>query len=443
MSFLGGFLDSGSGGGFGGGSTYGLPGIPVPGGTSTSSSSPWWLPLVGVGVNAGTSILSGILASNAAGNAASTQAQAAQAAAALQYQASQNALGFAKQVYGDQQKQLQPWIQAGTGAVANLAYLLGIPMPQAAQVAAQNPQLAQAASVGGQNAVSGTPVGDATNPNGTVQAGLEGQGGFNQSLRNFQSYYGGARPVNADASVGGMQRPNATTGGPLQPGIMQDVPERQPGVISANTLSPSSSTVPDTSVPNSGTSGTANLSSLVNPSLGGFGSLMHPYGQTFTAPTNVTEQNDPGFQFRLAEGQKALERSAAAKGGLLNGGTSKALNAYAQDYASNEYQNVYNRALGEYQQNYNIFQQNQANQFNRLAALSGIGQTSAGQLNSAGQNYANNAGNLIIGGANAQAQGLNNAAAARASGYYQGANALTGTLGALGNLASLATGLKY
>src|SRR5262249_15311890 len=126
----------------------------------------------------------------------------------------------------------------------------------------------------------------------------------------------------------------------------------------------------------------------------GFGSLMQPFGEQFAAPTDVTEQNDPGFQFRLKQGQQALERSAAARGSLLTGGTMKDLTNYAQDYASNEYNNVYNRAMGEYLNRYNIFKQNQNDQFNRLAALSGIGQTSTSQLMGAGQNAASNVGNL-------------------------------------------------
>lgn len=68
----------------------------------------------------------------------------------------------------------------------------------------------------------------------------------------------------------------------------------------------------------------------------------------FTAPTGVDEQNDPGYQFRLNQGNQALNRSAASKGTLLSGGTQKALARYNQDYASNEFQGVYNRALSTY-----------------------------------------------------------------------------------------------
>ena len=139
----------------------------------------------------------------------------------------------------------------------------------------------------------------------------------------------------------------------------------------------------------------------------------------FVPPDAITEQNDPGFQAREQLGQEALERSAAAKGTLLTGGTLKDTEQFAQDYASNEYANVYSRALGEYQQAYNIFNQQQTNQFNRLASLAGLGQTAAGQLTSAagqfgatGANLLTNIGNSqaagIVGSANAYGTGLSN-----------------------------------
>lgn len=156
---------------------------------------------------------------------------------------------------------------------------------------------------------------------------------------------------------------------------------------------------------NAGQGAIGQLSTLTGPG----GALMQPYGQTFTAPTDVTEQNDPGFQFRLQQGQQALERSAAAKGGLLSGGTVKAEQRYAQDYASNEYQNVYNRALTEYQQAYNIFQNDQANQYARLLGVAGLGQSSAVNAGNALVGIGNAQGAASVGGANAWAGGLQGA----------------------------------
>jgi hypothetical protein len=130
--------------------------------------------------------------------------------------------------------------------------------------------------------------------------------------------------------------------------------------------------------------------------------------------TNQQMYQDPGYAFRLAEGQKALDRSAAARGGLISGGALKAAGRYGQDMASQEYQNAYNRALTGY--NTDVARENQL--YNRQAALAGIGQTATSQTAQAGQNYATNVGNLMTG-----------SAAAQAAGQVGQANALTGGLG--------------
>jgi hypothetical protein len=116
---------------------------------------------------------------------------------------------------------------------------------------------------------------------------------------------------------------------------------------------------------------------------------------------------DPGYAFRLSEGQKALDRSAAARGGLISGAALKAATRYGQDMGSQEYQNAFNR-----------YQIERNAQLAPLQSLAGVGQTTAQQLGQAGQNYATNAGNMITGGA-----------AANAAGQVGAANALTGGLG--------------
>jgi len=89
----------------------------------------------------------------------------------------------------------------------------------------------------------------------------------------------------------------------------------------------------------------------------------------FKAPDQLTLENDPGYQARLKLGSDALERSAAAKGTLLTGGTLKDLNQFAQDYGSNEFQNVFNRSLQDYGTNRgNAFQNYQTNYQNALDA---------------------------------------------------------------------------
>jgi hypothetical protein len=113
-------------------------------------------------------------------------------------------------------------------------------------------------------------------------------------------------------------------------------------------------------------------------------------------------QADPGYGFRLSEGQKALDRQAAARGGLISGGALKAAQRYGQEMGSQEYTNAFNR-----------YQTERQARLNPLQSLAGMAQTSTGQLGQAGQTMATNVGEA--GAAAAQA---------RASGYLGGANAL-------------------
>jgi hypothetical protein len=118
-------------------------------------------------------------------------------------------------------------------------------------------------------------------------------------------------------------------------------------------------------------------------------------------------QADPGYGFRMSEGMKALERSAAARGGLLSGGMLKGIQRFGQDLGSQEYSNAFNR-----------YQTERAARLQPLQSLAGVGQTTAQQIGEAGMRTAANVGETLTSGA-----------AARASGYVGGANALTQGLG--------------
>jgi hypothetical protein len=125
-------------------------------------------------------------------------------------------------------------------------------------------------------------------------------------------------------------------------------------------------------------------------------------------PFGMTQfQADPGYGFRFDQGQKALERSAAARGGLISGNTGGALQQFGQGLASQEYQNAFNRYQAERQA-----------RLGPLQSLAGVGQTSINALGQAGQNYASGMGEAI--GAGGQA---------RASGYMGAANAISGGIG--------------
>jgi len=132
----------------------------------------------------------------------------------------------------------------------------------------------------------------------------------------------------------------------------------------------------------------------------GVNALARMQGSEFAQPSAFTfgpgaYQADPGYAFRLSEGQKALDRQAAARGGLISGGALKAATRYGQEMGSQEYSNAYNRALTGY--NANVARSDTG--YNRLAGLAGVGQAATNQigaagqaLGAAGQSYATGAG---------------------------------------------------
>jgi hypothetical protein len=132
-----------------------------------------------------------------------------------------------------------------------------------------------------------------------------------------------------------------------------------------------------------------------------------PLATEYTPFSMAQFQADPGYGFRMSEGMKALERGAAARGGLLSGATLKGIQRFGQDLASQEYTNAFNR-----------YQTERAARLQPLQSLAGVGQTTAQQIGEAGMRTAQNVGDTLTSGA-----------AARASGYVGGANALTQGLG--------------
>jgi hypothetical protein len=151
---------------------------------------------------------------------------------------------------------------------------------------------------------------------------------------------------------------------------------------------------------------------------------------------------------------KALDRTAASRGGLLSGATLKGAQRFGSDLASQEYGNAYNRFQAnratqsqEYQNAFNRYQAERAakeqgfgNAFNRfqaertntlapLQSLAGVGQSATQQAQQASQNYATGATGSLANFATAQGSNIIGAGNARASGYVGGANALGSGLG--------------
>ena len=146
---------------------------------------------------------------------------------------------------------------------------------------------------------------------------------------------------------------------------------------------------------------------------------MGPNGYFNQTYTGQDIYDDPSYQFRLQQGQDAIQSSAAAKGGLLTGATLKALQNYGQDAASQEYSNAYNR-----------FNADQTNQYNRLSNLVGLGQNAAAQQGNAGMQTAQAVANNTMAGANARAAGQITQGNIKA-GNMQQLLGLAGTVGGL------------
>lgn len=117
-----------------------------------------------------------------------------------------------------------------------------------------------------------------------------------------------------------------------------------------------------------------------------------------------TYTSSPGYKFRLGEGLKAIDRSAAARGGLISGRALKEGTRYAEDYATGDYQNW----LANYYAS-----------LTPLQSIAGVGQTTAAQNQVAGNQVGANVGNTLY-------QGIAGAGTAEAGGEINKANAITG-----------------
>lgn len=152
------------------------------------------------------------------------------------------------------------------------------------------------------------------------------------------------------------------------------------------------------------------------------------------------EQDDPGYAFRQAEGNKALNASIAAGAGVNSGAAQKALLRYNQDYASNEFQNANARNQQSVANRYQALQSMlQQGQFGLAGTQSSRTMTNLGELQSGlGASYTNQLSSIINGSANTQAGLTLDSANAQASSVLnQGGNPWMGALsGAVSGAAS-------
>lgn len=335
--------------------------------------------MVGTAIGVGASLIGGAISSNAAGDAADQQKAAADAATAEQ-----------RRQYDQTRADLAPYRATGGAANAQLAYLLGLNPSSAATPTGAlrpRPQGVGTTQSGTPPAATAPSVAQPANSNATITSVIPTKTGVIYKLsdgRNITSSdHGATMPVGSP-----YYGPNAsaTSTGPVST-MLTPATGGSVGILPGETPSAPTSIFGSTAPGAQPTDAYAEQYPGVNTSLGASGSLSKAFGMSdFTA--------DPGYQFRISEGQKALERSAAAKGGLNSGAAMKAITRFGQNTASDEYQNAYNR--------YNT---NQTNLYNRLAGVAGTGQTATNTLSGIGQSTANNISENYLQSGNAQAAG--------------------------------------
>jgi hypothetical protein len=131
----------------------------------------------------------------------------------------------------------------------------------------------------------------------------------------------------------------------------------------------------------------------------------------------------PNYEFMKGQGLGAVRQSMNVGGGGSN--VQRAGTKFAEDYASNAYQNALDNYMKQQTQSFNQQQTGLGNVYNRLAGIAGIGQTAVGQTSNLAQSTAANLGQLGIGGASALGAGQIGAANAMAGGYQGLGNAAT------------------
>lgn len=135
--------------------------------------------------------------------------------------------------------------------------------------------------------------------------------------------------------------------------------------------------------------------------------------------TAADMQMDPGYQFRLQEGLKQLGRTSAARGGALSGATLRGTQGYAQNLASEEYQNAFNRYLT-----------NRQEQLRMPLYFTNMGMQTASDLANLSTGYGSNIASLTGQGGQVQAAGTMGAANAWSNALSGVSNAVGGAMNA-------------
>lgn len=316
-------------------------------------------------------LLGGMMGSDSAGDAANTQAESSRYAADLQ-----------KQTNDQNRADLQPWRDAGGASLRKLSSLLGIGG-------------AGGASGGAPSAMTRDQIYQQMLPQYTTQGGQAYQPTSDGRLASLTSdgriKLLGGYMIDGGGDAGWVRAPDNVQY------LTQDQYKRQ-----------------FSGIPMPGTGGSVNYDGLNQAvdqryqSQGANSNVVTQsdpeYGRLLKDFSLQDFQKDPGYEFRLAEGEKGINRASASRGGYDSGATLKALLRYGSDYASGEFNNAYNRDASD-----------KSRAFNFLSGVAGTGQTAANTIANQNQNSATNLGNLAMSEGDA-----------RASGIVGGSNAMSG-----------------
>lgn len=310
------------------------------------------------GIAAGTLLAAGVAAAGvgAAAYGAVSASGSAEDAATTQTAAAGNANQVQWNEFQQQQKNQQPWLQAGTGAVNLLSYGLG---------GSPNPAMAKPSGEWATQ-ITGDYTKDMQNP--LVAAEVN---------RRYNLHVQGDPTGVVKGHSGGWSQEEYRN---MMAGKDTTAAQYQKDLT---TYSEQQKTAGD-------------AYSKILPQ----GSLLAPPQFKFD-PNSVNVLQDPGYKFRMEQGQNALTAGSAAAGNYGSGNLGVALQNYGQQLGSQEYGAAYNRAYTSALDQYNAAMAGQNAVFNRLSGVAGTGQTAATNLMSTGANVAGQTGaNMINAGIN-------------------------------------------
>jgi hypothetical protein len=338
----------------------------------------------GIVAAVGASVVGGAMASDAAGDAADTQAASADRATAAE-----------REMFERQVQLQQPWRDFGGAGVNRLAYEMGL-------------------SPTGFYGQGGAPMNAPLETEAQVRARLRAQYPIPQAGS-------GAYAAPAGTVDEGGQVPSSTGG--LSSSLFQNPAlaakfGMTPGQVAGQTAQPGATAPYDDSAYEAAVraemarigqiqqqQATATAGAATDPA---YGNLLRNFGRS-------DFEVDPGYQFRLEEGEKAMQRAASTQGGIGSGKFLKDAMRFNQGMATDEYSRAFDR--------YNL---NRDSKFNKLASVAGIGQTATNQTAAAAGNFGSQWGNNIIGAGNAQAAGRVGSANAWGNAISQGASMYQG-----------------